>query len=326
MIGGIRYGPTAAGVRSIIRLSGKADIIFSKNSSSWGSFFYSQDEDQLRVSVTSEEITNVERLTFDFVDIDNTSAVVVLDWEKKRFPFKVEFAVNDIVLANAENELRNTAGFGWQGPASAAQYALQNEIELDKALAWADQSIAAQQNFNNLSLKSQIQSALGNSEDSKATMELALNDPAAGAPQYYAYGRQLIGQEKNEEAMAIFTKLSKKWPDHWLAPHGLARGYSRAGDYKKALKYEREALEKCPEGSKGFLTGFVAQLEKGEDFTQITGVYTCESMKKWVNENQSIKDKRFLKTVTVPAAIEGESTLPTTRRIDPEGSPGFVDA
>ena len=32
---------------------GKADIIFSKNSSSWGSFFYTQDEDQLRVTVTS---------------------------------------------------------------------------------------------------------------------------------------------------------------------------------------------------------------------------------------------------------------------------------
>ena len=249
-----------------IHEDGKADIIFSKNSESWGSFFYSQDEDQLRVSVSSQEVSHTERLTYDFVDIDNSSSIAVLDWEKKRFPFKIEFAVNEIVMTNAENELRSTAGFGWQGPASAAQYSLQNNIELEKGLAWAEQSIAAQQNFNNLSVKSQIQAALGNAEDAKATMELALNDPGAGAPQYYTYGRQLIGQDKNEDAMAIFQQLNKKWPDHWLAPHGLARGYSRAGDFKKALKYEQIALEKCPPGSKGFLTGFVAQLEKGEDF------------------------------------------------------------
>lgn len=245
---------------------GKADIIFSNNSSSWGSFFYSQDEDQLRVTVSSEEIEHTERLTYDFVDIDATSGVAVLDWEKKRYPFKVEFDVNDIVLTNAEDELRGTTGFGWQGPASAAQYCLQNKIELDKALAWADQSIAAQQNFNNLSLKSQIQAALGKSEESNATMELALSDPGAGAPQYYTYGRQLIGQDKNKEAMEIFEKISKKWPEHWLAPHGLARGYSATGDYKKALKYEKEALSKCPEGSKQFLEGYVALLEKSEDF------------------------------------------------------------
>ena len=136
----------------------------------------------------------------------------------------------------------------------------------DKALAWADQSIAAQQNFNNLNLKSQIQAALGQSGEAVATMELALNDPGAGAPQYYTYGRQLIGEDKDKEAMEIFTTLSKKWPEHWLSPHGMARGYSAAGDYKKALKYEKEALNKCPEGSKQFLTGYVAKLENGEDF------------------------------------------------------------
>ena len=36
---------------------GKADVIFSKNTSSWGSYFYDPAEDQLKVSITTEEIT-----------------------------------------------------------------------------------------------------------------------------------------------------------------------------------------------------------------------------------------------------------------------------
>jgi len=60
--------------------------------------------------------------------------------------------------------------------------------------------------------------------------------------------------------------MKKKWPDNWLSIHGLARGYSAKGDFKKALKYEREAVIKAPDGSKGFLEGYIKTLEGGKDF------------------------------------------------------------
>ena len=66
--------------------------------------------------------------------------------------------------------------------------------------------------------------------------------------------------------MEVFKLLEKKWSDHWLAPHGLARGYSALGDYKMALKYEKVGLEKAPDGSKGFLEGNIKLLEEGKDF------------------------------------------------------------
>ena len=72
---------------------GKVDVVFSNNSESWGNFYYNQDEDQLRVSVVSVENTPTERLTYDFMDIDKTSATAVLDWEKKRIPFKISFGI-----------------------------------------------------------------------------------------------------------------------------------------------------------------------------------------------------------------------------------------
>lgn len=245
---------------------GKVDVIFSKNSESWGSYFYDASEDVLKVTVSSQETTHTERLTYDFIDIDKTSATCVLDWEKKRIPFKVEYDVDQIVLANARNMLRNTTGFAWQGPASAAQYALQNKVALDEAEKWADQAVTAQANFNTLMIKSQVLAANGKTTEADAAAKKALDDPSAGVNEYYTYGRQLINQDKDAEAMAIYMKLNKKWPDHWLASHSMARAYSAKGDYKKALKYEKIAITKCPEESKQFLEGFIAKLEKGEDF------------------------------------------------------------
>jgi len=245
---------------------GNVDVIFSTNSESWGSYFYDESENQLKVTVKSIENSHTERLTYSFIDIDKTSATCVLDWEKKRIPFKIEFDVDKIVLANARNELRNSIGFTWQGPSSAAQYALQNEIALDEAEKWANQAVVAQKNFKTLMLKSQAEAANGKIEESRKTAEIALADPTAGANEYYTYGRQLISSDRDDEALEILTRLSKKWPDHWLAPHGLARAYSAKGEYKKALKYEKIAITKCPERSKRFLEGFIAKLEKGVDF------------------------------------------------------------
>ena len=54
-----------------------------------------------------------------------TSAELVLNWEKMQFPVKIEFAVDDIVMANAAEELKGPTGFNWQGYAGAADYAVQ---------------------------------------------------------------------------------------------------------------------------------------------------------------------------------------------------------
>lgn len=245
---------------------GQVDVILSTNSESWGSYFYDETEDQLRVTVNTKEVPHTERLTFSFIDLDKSSAICVLDWEKKRIPFKIEFDVDGIVLANARNQLRSTTGFNWQGPASAAQYAVQNNVALDDAALWADQAISSEQNFTTLMLKSQVLTAQGKVTEATKAAEMALEEPTAGVNQYYTYGRQLINQDRDDEAMEIFQRLNKKWRDHWLAPHGLARGYSAKGDYAKALKYERIAITKCPESSKVFLEGYIAKLERGEDF------------------------------------------------------------
>lgn len=243
-----------------------ATYILSKNFSSWGGFFYDESEDVARVDITSVAIPQRNRLTFDFVDITANSATVVLDWEKRRFPLKIEFEVNSIVLASMKNELRSTGGFGWQGWNQAANFSLNNDVELEQGLVWADASINNQKNFNNLNTKSGILNKLERTDEGMVVMNEALELPSANAGNYYGYGRTLIGLDLDDDAMKIFQKLNKKWPDNWLAPHGLARGYSANGDYKQALKYEKIALEKAPDGSKSFLEGYIKTLKEGKDF------------------------------------------------------------
>src|SRR4051812_17268859 len=66
-------------------------VIFSKNSSSWGSFFYDDKEDALRVKVKPQATDqSAEWLKYEFTNETANSATVNLLWEKLRIPFKVE--------------------------------------------------------------------------------------------------------------------------------------------------------------------------------------------------------------------------------------------
>ena len=64
-------------------------VIFSRNSTSWGSFTYDQAEDAIRVTVKPQTAEFHEALTYDFDDVTPDSSVVTLRWEKVAVPFKV---------------------------------------------------------------------------------------------------------------------------------------------------------------------------------------------------------------------------------------------
>src|SRR5438477_6519226 len=57
-------------------------VIFSKNSTSWGSFSYDQKEDALRVTVKPQTAEMREELTYEVGSVKPDSAVVTLRWEK----------------------------------------------------------------------------------------------------------------------------------------------------------------------------------------------------------------------------------------------------
>ncbi len=247
-----------------------ATIIFSKDTGSWGSYFYDEAQDALRADIKSTETAMTERLTYGFENIDGKGGTIVLDWEKRRFPIKIEFDVPEIVYNNLKTELKSAVGFSDASWNAAASYLVQNNIHMDEALTWSENAISTPfigvENFQNLRLKAQILAKSGETTEANAIMAKALDHPTASVNDYYNYGRFLIGSDKDKEAFAIFQKLNKKWPKNWLAPHGLARGYAALGDYKKALKFEKLALTQAPANSKPTLEGYVKKLEAGKDF------------------------------------------------------------
>src|ERR1700757_868527 len=109
-------------------------VIFSKNSTAWGSFTYKQDEDALRVKVKSQTGDMHDALAYDFDDVKADSAVVTMRWEKVAVPFKVHVNVNDIVTASIHQQIHGLNQYYWEGPDDAAQYFLVNKINLDEAL------------------------------------------------------------------------------------------------------------------------------------------------------------------------------------------------
>src|SRR5260370_39136908 len=99
-------------------------IIFSKNSTSWGSFTNDEKEDALRVTVKPKAADIHNALTYDFADLQKDSAVVELEWEKIAGPFKVSVDVHDVVQAGLQRQLRSRSQDTWMSADEATKYFL----------------------------------------------------------------------------------------------------------------------------------------------------------------------------------------------------------
>lgn len=82
----------AAGTYGIHMIPGKEEwvVIFSKNSTSWGSYSYNAEEDALRVTVSPSEAEHNEWLAYYFSNLTDNSAILNLHWEKLKVPIKVQ--------------------------------------------------------------------------------------------------------------------------------------------------------------------------------------------------------------------------------------------
>ncbi|MGM5470192.1 DUF2911 domain-containing protein [Flavobacteriaceae bacterium LMO-SS05] len=236
------------GLHMIIYENGKATIIFSKNSTAWGSFFYEPSEDALRVDVQTNSIPFTELLTYDFINVDATSAKVVLNWEKKQIPFKIEVDVSPIVLANMRKDLEGQKGFQRQNWEQAANYALNNGGDLNEALGWIDNAIAgqfySQKTFSNVFTKAQIMNKMGNNQAYATLMDEAAT--MANANQLNNLGYQMLGSKDYERALTYFQKAVKLDPTNPNVYDSLGECYKTMGDKKNAIKYLKKSLSMNP--------------------------------------------------------------------------------
>lgn len=248
-------------------------LIFSKNTTEWGSYFYKPELDVLRVGVRQQkdQPQSVERLAYNFYDLTDRSVVIALEWERWRIPFKVEVDLKKTTLESIQRQLAGAMGFDPPSLQAAAQWCLLNDINLDEALVWVntatDPTLGGVKSFSALSVQAGILRKLGKAAEADKMMETALGN--ATVMELHVYGRQLIGEKKYKEAMAVFEKNFQKNGDTWPTHVGLMRGYSATGDLKSALKHAKIALGQAPDDvNKRSLTEMVKTLETGKPLNQ----------------------------------------------------------
>jgi hypothetical protein len=232
------------GLFFVINKDNTGEVILSKEHRSWGSFWYNPEKDQLRAPIQVRDASHTEFLTFDFLTIDKTSAEVVLNWEKKQFPFKVKFAVDDIVMANATEQLKGTTGFTWQGYSSAANYALQNKVNLAQGLEWVDLAIAQNRNFTTLNIKSELLRETGKIPDADKLKKEALT--LATENELNNYGYQLLGLSQHDKAIEILKLATERFPKSANAWDSLGEAYVLKGDNKNAITNFKKSLALNP--------------------------------------------------------------------------------
>jgi hypothetical protein len=244
-------------------------IVFSKNNTSWGSFFYDAKEDALRVKAKPEKSEYHEWLTYEFTERKPDRATAALKWEDLQLPFTIAVDdVADLYIGNLRRELRSSPGFLSQNWTAAARYCLENKKNLEEAMSWADTGAhlpgIGQENFTTLGTLSELQAANGRAEDARKTMDRALNLPGTTPMEIHLYGRGLQAQKKNEEAMRIFQLNAKRFPNTWPVHVGLARGHAALGHKKEALAEANLALKQAPDAnSRKNVETLIQQIESG---------------------------------------------------------------
>ena len=268
--------PLPAGTYGLHMIPAENDdwtVIFSRNATNWGSFFYDPAEDALRVKVKPSKSEYHEYLTFDFSDRQLDKSTAAMKWEDIQVPFTITVDnINQLYADEARRELHGDRGFQWNNWAAAARFALDKKMPkeaLEFAKVAAGPGFPGEENFNTLMLLGYAQTANGMTAEGEKTKERALNWPTATALDLHQYGRLLQQQGKKEEALAIFEMNAKKHPNEWPVNVGLARGYSAVGRYKDALKYAKLAVAQAPdENNRKNLQAGIEKLEQGKDMNQ----------------------------------------------------------
>jgi len=244
----------------------KVTLIFSKQADAWGSFFYEDKNDVLRVDVKPVALDkSVEWLKYEFIEQREKYCVIALQWEKLSIPFKVDVDVDNIVLARMKEQVTGQRGFNPLNLTAAANYFINKNIALDEALAWAQRG-SSFKSFATLNTLSSAYAKLNKMKEADSAMNEAL---AYALPaQYLNVGRNLITAKRLDRALEVFNANQKKNGDVFQVNAGFMSYYSAKGDFKKALDYGNKALAQAPDAIKPAVTANIAKLKEGKDINQ----------------------------------------------------------
>ncbi|XOV92870.1 MAG: DUF2911 domain-containing protein [Bacteroidota bacterium] len=233
MIEGKKLVAGKYGLHMIPYKDGKVTVIFSTNTSSWGSFWYNQDEDALRVDVQSKKSPFTNVLTYEFTTFGNNEGTLSLLWDDKEIPIRIGVG-QETILQSFRDQLRGGGGFGWQAPFSAANYCLNNGINFEEAVTWADRAVNLNKNGQTMGLKAALLFQMGKNDEAIQVADEAVD--LSNEAQLNNLGYQMMGIKKYDKAEEYFKLNIKKNPKS-------ANVYDSMGEYYMAVNKNSDAIK-----------------------------------------------------------------------------------
>ncbi|SFE91642.1 DUF2911 domain-containing protein [Spirosoma endophyticum] len=179
----------AAGSYAIMSIPSQESytLIFNKNKSVTEQT-YKQEEDALRVQLTpAENSEKIETFTIGFSDVTDSTAKMNFMWANAKAAADLKVDVNTNAAANVDKAVVEKPDDAAVLQA-AASYNLSKGRNLDQSLSWIDKSIAKQETYRNLFVKSQILAKMGKYTDALPIAQKALT----------------MGQSSNDAAFSFF--------------------------------------------------------------------------------------------------------------------------
>lgn len=247
-------------------------LIFSRQNEAWGSFYYREEDDVVRVTVKPVVLDkSVERLKYEFIDHKENSCVIAMQWEKLSVPFKIEVDVDNLVLERLRQQLISAKGFVSGNNLQASQYFFMKNSNMEEALGWARRA-ASGQPFSQSGFHAYRNLATGYEKlnrlpQADSVMNAGLS--IATLNQHITYGRALITQKRKDRALEIMLAAQAKFGDVYAVNNGLSYAYSSKGDYAQALGYAGKALLQAPAPPlKTAINTNIEKLKAGKDINQ----------------------------------------------------------
>lgn len=136
-------------------------FILNSDADQFGAFNYKKSLDVTRFTATPQPAEMKERMAFMIDPTSDTTAMVTLWWEK----LKVSFSVMAQTKAMTEKNIESYSSSVWRNFANAANYYLNNKLDLTKAHDWAMQSVQMQESFYNRYILAKVLQAQGKDEE-----------------------------------------------------------------------------------------------------------------------------------------------------------------
>lgn len=240
--------PVDAGTYGLHMIPGpeRWTVILSKDSTAWGSYRYTPNNDALRAEVTPRSAPHRERLAYLFEEVTDDAAVLLLHWAELVVPVRIGVDNAAVVLAPVRERFRRgDENPTWQYWFQAAEFGRDHGVDAKETLAWVDRSVEILKGFSNLWTRSELLAELGEvtaaGEAREAALELVTADELA------QLGGRYLQRDDLDSAIAVLEMVVQMDSPSWWPYDQLAGAKQRAGDLQGAADAWRLALEKNPD-------------------------------------------------------------------------------